>query len=219
MGVRSLALRLLLVAIALPALCPMASAAAADPSALVTELGVQLRQVLGDNNLTLTERQQRFRTLLDASFDFPTISRFVLGPYWQGANDSFRQEFSGVFEDYVIQSLSGRFGEYSGESMKVTATRTEGERSTIVSTAIVHPNGALPAKVDWRVLNTSSGFKIADVSVSGISMALSYREQFAAMIDHDGGQVTALIPALRQKINGQATSSTAGNTQANGGRP
>lgn len=219
MGVRSFAFRLLVVAIALPALCPAAKAAAADPSALVTELGVQLRQVLGDNSLTPIQRQQRFRGLLDEGFDFPTISRFVLGRYWQTANDSYRQEFSGVFEDYVIQSLSGRFGEYSGESMKVTATRLEGERSTIVSTAIIHPNGAPPAKVDWRVLNTSNGFKIADVSVSGISMALSYREQFATVIDHDGGQISALISGLREKLNGEPNKSTSSSIPANAARP
>jgi len=219
MGVRSLALRLLVAAIALPALCPMAGAAAADPSALVTELGTQLREVLADRSLTLTERQQRFRGLLDTSFDFPTISRFVLGRYWQASNEAFRQEFSGVFEDYVILSLSGRFSEYSGESMKVTAARIESERSTIVSTTIMHPNGAPPAKVDWRVLNTPNGFKIADVSVSGISMALSYREQFAAVIDHDGGKTSTLISDLREKINEAPNHSIAGNTQTNGGKP
>jgi phospholipid transport system substrate-binding protein len=219
MCVRSLALRLLVVAIALPVLCPTAKASAADPTALVTELGVQLRQVLGDNSLTPIQRQQRFRGLLDEGFDFPTISRFVLGRYWQPASDSDRKEFSGVFEDYVIQSLSGRFGEYSGESMTVTATRTEGERSTVVSTAIIHPNGAPPAKVDWRVLNTPNGFKIADVSVSGISMALSYRDQFATVIDHDGGQISALISELREKLNGQPNKSASSSNRAVEARP
>ena len=219
MGIQSLALRLLIVAVALPALTSTVRATSVDPSALVTELGVQLRQVLGDNSLTPIQRQQRFRRLLDEGFDFPTISRFVLGRYWQTANDAYRQEFSGVFEDYVIQSLSGRFGEYSGESMKVTATRTEGERSTIVSTAIIHPNGAPPAKVDWRVLNTPNGFKIADVSVSGISMALSYREQFAAVIDHDGGQISTLISDLREKLGGQPNRSASSGETTNETRP
>jgi phospholipid transport system substrate-binding protein len=219
MGIRSAAFRFLVIAIALPTLCPSAKAAAADPAALVTELGVQLRQVLGDSGLTPIQRQQRFRGLLDAGFDFPTISRFVLGRYWQTANDAHRQEFSNVFEDYVIQSLSGRFGEYSGESMKVMATRLEGERSTVVSTAIIHPNGAPPAKVDWRVLNTPNGFKIADVSVSGISMALSYREQFAAVIDHDGGQISTLISDLREKLNGQPNKSASTSNPANEARP
>jgi phospholipid transport system substrate-binding protein len=189
------------MAVVLPALCPTAGAAAADPSALVTELGAQMRQVLEDKGLTPAERQQRFGVILDDGFDFPTISRFVLGRYWQTSSEGVRHEFGGVFEAYVLQSLSGRFDEYSGESMIVTATRVESERSTIVSTAIVHPNGTPPAKVDWRVLSTPHGLKIADVSISGISMALSYRDQFVAVIDRDGGQPAALISDLREKLN------------------
>ena len=201
MRLRTLALTALAATFALSALCPVAGAAAADPAALVTELGVQLRQVLGDKSLAPDDRQQRFRVILDGGFDFPTISRFVLGRYWQASDDAFKHEFGGVFEDYVLQSLSGRLDDYSGESMNVTATRVESERSTIVSTAIIHPDGTPPAKIDWRVLNTPNGFKIADVSVAGISMALSYREQFAAVIERDGGQPTSLISDLREKLD------------------
>jgi phospholipid transport system substrate-binding protein len=201
MPIRSCTLGALVLAVVLPALCPTAGAAAADPAALVTELGAQMRQVLGDKSLTPIERQQRFGVLLDDGFDFPTISRFVLGRYWQTSSDGFRQEFSGVFEAYVLQTLSGRFDDYSGESMVVTATRVESARSTVVSTAIVHPSGAPPAKVDWRVLSTANGFKIADVSVSGISMALSYRDQFVAVIEREGGQPAALMSDLREKLD------------------
>src|SRR5579864_5123398 len=101
MGIQRHSLRLLVVAIILPALCHTANAAAVDPAVLVTDLGAQVRQVLGNNSLTPFDREQRLRGLLDGSFDFPTISRFVLGRYWQGSSDSFRQEFSDVFENYV----------------------------------------------------------------------------------------------------------------------
>jgi phospholipid transport system substrate-binding protein len=219
MTVRYRVRRLLICAIAVMAFCPAARSAAADPSSLVTQLGAQVREILSDTTLAPAERQQRLHDSLHDAFDFPMISRFVLGGYWQSSSESFRQEFSGIFEDYVIQSLSGRFGEYSGETMNVTAARAEGERSTVVSTTIVHPNGTPPAKVDWRVQNTRAGFKITDVSVSGISLALSYREQFTAVIDHDGGQVDALIPALRKKLDAQVSSLPAGNARTSERRP
>lgn len=219
MRIRTLALHLFIVAAALPAVSPAVSAAATDPSALITDLGMQLRQVLVDDTLTASERQQRLRGVIDAGFDFQTISRFVLGRYWQTSNEAFRREFSVVFEDYVIHSLSGRFGEYSGESINVTATRPEGADNTIVSTAIIHPNGAPPAKVDWRVLNTKAGFKITDVSVSGISLALSYREQFASVINRDGGQTSSLISEMREKLSGTANDSAPGSSSTRGVTP
>jgi phospholipid transport system substrate-binding protein len=186
----------------------------ADPSALVTELGAQVKLVLADNTLSPIERQQHFRVLLDQDFDFPTISRFVLGQYWQGSSDSFRQEFAGVFEDYVIQSLSASLARYAGESIDITGTRVEGERSTIVSSTINHPNGGPPDAVNWRIQNTQAGYKIADVDISGVSMALTYREQFVAVIDRHGGQVAALIPALREKLDGPPSDSASAGAQA-----
>jgi phospholipid transport system substrate-binding protein len=213
MRIPPIASRLFLAALASSVFVAEASAAPADASALVTELGAQVKQVLGDGTLTPVERQQHFRVLLDQDFDFPTISRFVLGRYWQGSSDAFRQEFAGVFEDYVIQSLSADLAGYSGESIDITGTRVEGEHSTIVSSTIDHPNGGPPDMIDWRVQDTPAGYKIADVDISGVSMLIEYRDQFAAVIDRNGGQVAALIPALRNKL-GQPSDTASLDRQA-----
>lgn len=215
MRIRSYVLRLLVAIAALPALGAVAGAAPADPSALVTAFGAQIGQVLADNSLTPIERQRRFHGLLDQGVDFPRISCFVLGRYWPAASDSFRQEFSRVFEDYVIQSLSAHFAQYDSNSLYVTGTHAEGDHSTVVSTLVVLPSGAPEARIDWRLQNTPGGLKIEDVSDSGVSMAVSYRDQFAAVIAHGGGQVAAIIPAIRQKLDGQASYASAANARAN----
>jgi phospholipid transport system substrate-binding protein len=217
MRIRSLALGLL-AAVSGLALCAQSGAATVDPAALVTSFDAQIRQVLGDGSLSPLERRQRFRDILDQRADFPRISCFVLGNNWPGSSDSFRQEFSHVFEDYVIQSLTARFAEYSGDVMTVTGTRAEGEHSTVVMTMFAYPSGAPVARVDWRLRNTPDGFKIEDVSDSGVSLAQTYREEFAAVISHDGGQVTALIPEMREKLDRQEASfSAAGATRTDAG--
>jgi phospholipid transport system substrate-binding protein len=216
MYVRSIARLLLVATCALPALPPNANAAtvATDPSALITQLGAQVTLVLNDTRLTAPERQEEFRILLDQDFDFPTISRLALGRYWQASSDSFHQEFGTVFENYVIQSLSTRFARYHGESISVTTTHAEGEHGTVVSTTIIHPNGEPPEVVDWRVENSPHGYKIVDVSVSGVSIAVAYREQFATEIDHGGGEIAVLIPDLQQKPDGSPSDASALSSQA-----
>jgi phospholipid transport system substrate-binding protein len=191
------------LAAAVLALCPAARAAPADASALVTSFNAQIHKVFADGSLSVPERRQRFRGILDQRADFPRISCFVLGNHWQKSSDSFRREFSRVFEDYVIQTLSARLAEYSGDTMNVTGTRAEGQHSTVVMTTYVYPSGAPAARVDWRLRDTPNGFKIEDVSDSGVSLAQIYRDEFAAVIAHDGGQVTALIPGMRQKLDWQ----------------
>jgi len=211
MRTRLLALSLMVVALALPALSPAVSAAVTNPAALVIELDKRLWQVHADSSLTAIERQRRFHGLLDEGFDFSTISHLVLGRYWLTTSDEVRREFSDVFEDYVVKTLDGRLGEYVRGSLRVTATRADGEHDTVVSTAIDYSETAAPATVEWRVMDTPRGLRVIDVSVAGVSLALSYREQFIAVIDRHSGQVSSLISELRGKLDARPNAESLSN--------
>jgi phospholipid transport system substrate-binding protein len=58
---------------------------------------------------------------------------------------------------------------------------------------------APPVKVDWRLIGRNGAYKISDVSVDGISMAVTQRSEFASVIQHNGGQVQGLITMLRER--------------------
>jgi phospholipid transport system substrate-binding protein len=162
--------------------------AADDPTTGVADFGDHMLQMLNDPQLSPAERQKRFGALLDKDFDFAKIGRFVLGRYWQTATEEQKQEFAPVFRDYVVQSYSVRFGEFTGASFKVTGQRPESPTSTIVSTTVMQRNSSTPAK-------------ITEVIVDGISMSLTHRQEFASMIERSGGGVTGLIAELKAKTN------------------
>ncbi|MGC2203712.1 MAG: ABC transporter substrate-binding protein [Stellaceae bacterium] len=176
--------------------------AAADPAALISQLGSRALEVLGKGS-TQSQRVARFRELLREDFDVPGIARFVLGRYWNIATEEQRAEYVKLFEDYVALAYSTRLAEYTGEKFKVTGSRPDGD-GAIVSSQIVRPGGAAPVKVDWRVTGRNGVYKISDVSVDGISMAVTQRSEFASVIQHNGGQVQGLIAMLRQKTAGTA---------------
>jgi len=171
--------------------------AAADPAALISNLGHRALEVLG-KNATQAQRVERFRELLREDFDVPGIARFVLGRYWNTATDEQRAEFLKLFEEYVALAYSTRLAEYTGETFKVTGSRPDAD-GAIVSSQIIRPAGAQPVKVDWRLIGRNGVYKISDVSVDGISMAVTQRSEFASVIQHNGGQVQGLIAMLRQK--------------------
>jgi phospholipid transport system substrate-binding protein len=173
------------------------AAAAADPAAVINDLGNQALEVLG-KNVTASERDARFRELFHNDFDVPTIARFVLGRYWRLATPSQRQEFVRLFAEYTALAYSNRLAAYSGEALKVTGSRAEADGS-IVTSEIVRTDGAPPAKVDWRMARTDDGYKITDVIIEGISMAVTQRSEFASVIQRHGGQVEGLLTVLRAK--------------------
>ncbi len=173
------------------------AAAAADPSAVITNLGNQALEVLG-RNVNPNERVVRFRQLFSEDFDVPGIARFVLGRYWRVATPQQQQEFVGLLTNYIALAYSDRLAEYSGETLKVTGSRAAPDGS-LVSSEIVRPNGAPPARVDWLLTEHDGAYKISDVIVEGVSMAVTQRSEFASVIQRHGGQVEGLITALRQK--------------------
>ena len=177
--------------------------AAADPAALINNLGLRALEVLG-KNATQAQRVERFRQLLREDFDVPGIGRFVLGRYWNAATEEQRAEFLRLFEDYVALAYSTRLAEYTGETFKVTGSRPEAN-GAVVSSQIIRPAGAPPVKVDWRLTERNGVYKITDVSVDGISMAVTQRSEFASVIQHNGGQVQGLITMLRQKTGAGGT--------------
>jgi phospholipid transport system substrate-binding protein len=182
---------------------------AADPSAFIDELDTQL-QLLVRN--TPEQRFVRFQQLFRTDFDVPAIARFVLGRYWRLASPAQQQEFLTLYENHILQTFSGRLSQYveSGDVPRVTGSRLDPE-GAVVSSQINIANGGgpragghgptvLPIKVDWRLTAQNGSYKINDVIVDGISMAVTQRFEFTSAIERDGGQLQGLLASLRQQM-------------------
>jgi phospholipid transport system substrate-binding protein len=171
--------------------------AAADPAAVINNLGNRALEVLG-KNATPAQKAARFHELFREDFDVPGIARFVLGRYWKTATPEQQEEFVKLFEDYIALVYSSQLAAYSGETLKVTGSRPEPE-GAVVASEIIRPTGTPPVKVEWHLTDRNGTYKINDVAVDGISMAVTQRSEFAAVIQRNGGQVQGLITQLREK--------------------
>ncbi len=195
---RSLALLALFVAFDFP--IARLKAAAADPTALVDGLVQQALVLIRNKQRDEIALEKQFKVLLDQNFDIPRISRFVLGRYWNAANPDDLKAFNDLFEKWVVRLYSSRFKDYSGETVNVTSARPESDTSYVVQSQLIHPDGSPPIQINWHVNKNDSGFKILDVEVEGVSMALTEREEFASIIARNGGSVMSLNQAMQQKL-------------------
>ena len=195
--------RLLRVLILVVGVCLAAGgvgrAAGTDPAGFINALVDQALKALDNKQLTNEDRARQFRELLDHDFDMTRIARFVLGRYWNEASEQDRQQFQKLFEAYVVRGYAQRFSDYSGEKVKITGSRPEGETSTVVQSQIIRTDGAPPAKVDWRVRKSDAGYKIVDVDVEGVSMVVTQREEFSSVIQRSGG-LAGLNKMLQEKL-------------------
>jgi phospholipid transport system substrate-binding protein len=176
----------------------VAHAQARDPGKFVQELGDKAIAQLAGQQIPESEERARFKALLTQYFDTSAIGKFTVGrAYWGTATPQQQQEFLSLYETQVTNAYAKRFQDYEGEQFKVTGQQKESDADTVVNSEISRPNGAPPVPVQWRVRAENGDFKIADVIIAGISMAVTDRQQFAAVIERGGGTIQALIDALK----------------------
>ena len=153
---------------------------------------------LGEAEISDEELAQRFRTILLETFDLPKIARFTLGRYWRRASESQRTEYVKLFEDFVVLAYSNRFRDLTGKEFRINSVRNLNDSESLVVSEIVIPSRP-PVRVNWRVRNRGGAYKVTDVTVEGISMSVTQRDEFAAVIRNSGGRVDGLLRALRKK--------------------
>ena len=106
--------------------------AAADPAAVINNLGNRALEILG-KTATPGQRVARFQELFREDFDVPGIARFVLGRYWKTATPEQQEEFLKLFEDYIALVYSSQLAAYSGETLRVTGSRPGPEGAIVAS--------------------------------------------------------------------------------------
>ena len=171
-----------------------ASATTDDAARLVHHLGNQTIAALQTPGLTAEQRETRFRGLLTQGFDLTFIGRFALGKYWRTATPEQQAAYLNLFGEYIVQTYASRLGGYGGGTMTVVGARQAGDKDVVVRTSITAAGGRTLV-ADWRVRASANGYRIIDVMIEGISLAMTHRSEFAAVVKRDG--IEGLLATLR----------------------
>lgn len=155
-------------------------------------------EFLGNSSMSQDAKRQQFEKLLRESFDMDTIGRFALGRYWKTATDAQKKEYMTLFRRMIVDVYSGRFSDYKGQKFETRGARPEGEKDTLVTSFII-PGDGPEIQVDWRVRHKDGRYRIVDVIVEGVSMSVTQRSDFAAVIQRGGGDIGVLLNHLRSK--------------------
>ncbi|MFQ5533202.1 MAG: phospholipid-binding protein MlaC [Sphingomonadales bacterium] len=180
----------------------------------VSELVDNALSALRNKALAVEERKDQLAGHLREGFALDYISRFVLGRHWRKATSEQRVEYMDLFSDFIIETYSIRLDEYTDETVEIGEARAAGKKDIIVASKIIRRNGP-PVSVDWRIRVKDEVYKVIDLSVEGISMAISQREEFSAVVQKDG--IDGLLTGLRDKLNDTRQAPTVAIEASSGG--
>ena len=186
----------ILLAFAVTALNPIS--AEDGPDDFIRLVAQKAIKSLTNERITVSQREDHFRQLLRQTFELKLIARFTLGRFWRRASAAQQKEYTRLFEDFIVKAYATRFSDYKGEKFIVGKVRNINDRDTLVQSELTLADGR-KIPVYWRVRNGKS-LKIIDVLVEGVSMAITQRDEFSAIINRSGGKLDGLITALRKKL-------------------
>jgi len=172
-----------------------------DPAKFINSLVYQLQAVA--RNTSAEERQAELRELFHEDFDVPSLGHFVLGRLSQIMTAQEQQEFLGLFENYVVATCSDRLSEYvgNGAGPRVIGSRLDPGGAIVLSefNRGSWPSTAGAIRVDWRLTRHDGMYKVSDVIIDGLSMAVNGHAELEGVAERNGWQPRAILAVMRQE--------------------
>jgi phospholipid transport system substrate-binding protein len=163
--------------------------ATADAQAAVQDLAAGIWQSLGRNDLSEPARIDAITALLENATDVELLSRLVLARYWQRLDDEQRVRYQTLFRDVVMRNFAIRLNDYAKdaqgpfeERFTIISSAPAGKQDVLVRSR-VRPQTGKTLAVDWRLREGDDGPVIIDMIIEGVSLLVSQRSEFAAVIE------------------------------------
>ncbi len=150
-------------------------------------------------NVSQTVKDERFEKLFNNALDLNFIGQFVLGRYWRTATAEQKKEFISAYRELNIKTWSQRFDEFKGKNFIFKGTTPSNTANQVFVNSVVPMDQGEPAKVVWRVKQTGDKFKIVDIIIENVSLAITARNEYTAYIKTAPGGIDDLIKDLQNK--------------------
>ncbi|HEY6821767.1 MAG TPA: ABC transporter substrate-binding protein [Burkholderiales bacterium] len=134
-------------------------------------------------------------------FDFVGMTRLAVGPAWNKATPEQRNHLSEQFKTLLVRTYSSALAAYSDQKFEFRPLRMKPGESDVTVTVRVLQHGAQPVAIEYSMEKTSTGWKVYDMLVGGVSLVANYRTEFANKIQRAG--VDGLIRELQAKNRSQ----------------
>jgi len=133
-------------------------------------------------------------------FDFPHMTGLAMGRDWSKATPEQKKRLADEFKTLLLRTYSNALTGYRNQTVRYKPTKIESaDTDVLVRTEIVQP-GSKPIQLDYSLEKGSTGWKVYDVVVAGVSLVTNYRDTFNQEVRANGidGLVQMLVNKNKQ---------------------
>ncbi|EPF70247.1 MlaC/ttg2D family ABC transporter substrate-binding protein [Acinetobacter rudis] len=137
------------------------------------------------------------RQNLDPYIDSQAFTRTVMGTYAtnQYSTAAQRAQFEKNFRETLIENYGSAFAKYSNQSYSMRPYKDTGSKFPVVTIDFNNNGEKIP--VSFQLADSNNQWKIRNVNVSGIDLGLQFRNQFAANVKSNGGNIDKAIASFK----------------------
>ena len=171
------------------------------PDVLVKQVTDEVVDIIRKDKDIQTGNTRKVIELVDAKvlphFNFQHMTALAVGKDWKKATNAQKQLLAIEFKTLLVRTYANALVGYKNQKIVFKPFRMNpADDQALVRTEIMQP-GSKAIELDYSLEKLENGWKVFDVSVSGISLVTNYREQFANEVRNSG--IDGLIETLSAK--------------------
>jgi phospholipid transport system substrate-binding protein len=126
----------------------------------------------------------QFRTLLSQHFAVDAIGDRLIRRWSPTITPAQKAAYKAAFPNYIVGTYADRLFEYAKADLKVVRTMPAGGGVDVV-TQVIQP-GAQPITAIWSVAKAGGGYKVTNLKVAGINLAIAQAADFDGIVQRKG---------------------------------
>lgn len=144
----------------------------------------QVLEIVGSSNSApgkvRPETREKLKSAVNSRFDFEEMARRSLGSHWTRQSPQDQQQFVKSFTDLLVDSYTDTVASYRGEKIRFVDESLDGRFAQVKTTI---SNSKQEFKVDYKLHQTSAGWKVYDVVIEDVSLVNNFRSQFTRTLN------------------------------------
>jgi phospholipid transport system substrate-binding protein len=172
-----------------------------SPTQLVQRLIQTIGSIKKTHNGHLSASDQAHNAaaakMANAILDIPEVSRRALGRYWKERTPTEQQEFIALLEELFAKVAYPKSAEFFSDlKVKVTDERITDKQAVVRTTVTRAKEGLI--SVDYRLSQNSDTWRVRDILLDDVSLAMNLRSQFKKIITEHSYE--ELLRRMREKL-------------------
>lgn len=175
-----------------------------SPLELVRDTSTQMLTTLREEKTSINQNPDLLYEMISENvmpyFDFERMAQWTLGKYWRNASQQQREEFVKEFRALLVRSYGRTLVDFTDAEIVYLPFRMKDDETQVkVQTELSRPHNN-SVKITYKLHSTSSGWKVYDVAVEGISLVTNYRSTFMSKVRQEGlDQLIYLLASNNKK--------------------